>query len=285
MDVLNNPPEPTRGFLSSIYHWLDLTLGVFDTSGQELNDILVEETLQTSVFENVDIVLYVLDFNTWLSERPGIIQEIIRIYNILKEYGKNAKLEIIFHKMDLISYQIEGIFNLISDNINSQLGLSEKLTVFFTSIKRDLLFSTYKAISEILSNFSIRANDIITQINKIIDNYPKSICFITNESNNIIVHSFSKDFNIEFIPQIYKNIELLSRTSKIKLLNTSGIYLTDSHTNILNFFMDTIKGISDHFQRIIVFSEILKNNKLRDFSEKLKEIITIENNKILNMSI
>ncbi len=37
------PLVPTRGILSSVYKWMDLELGVFDTSGQELLFILENE--------------------------------------------------------------------------------------------------------------------------------------------------------------------------------------------------------------------------------------------------
>ena len=43
-NLLLNPPEPTRGFFSNICKWLDLTLGIFDTYGQEIDEVFAEDT-------------------------------------------------------------------------------------------------------------------------------------------------------------------------------------------------------------------------------------------------
>lgn len=43
-DLLYNPLEPTRGIAPTVYSWLDLKLGLFDSSGQELSYLLNNET-------------------------------------------------------------------------------------------------------------------------------------------------------------------------------------------------------------------------------------------------
>lgn len=59
-ELLIHSLAPTRGIETSAYSWLDLELSVFDTSGQELKNLLEDESEQLLAFGGVDIVIYVL---------------------------------------------------------------------------------------------------------------------------------------------------------------------------------------------------------------------------------
>ena len=77
-DLLYNPLEPTRGITPNVYSWLDLNLGLFDSSGQELSFLLENEEDHEHIlaFENTDYVVYILDYPSWISHSEEIINEI-----------------------------------------------------------------------------------------------------------------------------------------------------------------------------------------------------------------
>ncbi len=96
-DLMIKPLEPTRGINLKGYYWMDLELGAFDTSGQELPYLLEDEQEQLIAFENANIVIYLLDYPTWTSKSQEIIDEIHTIYNSLSKefYDKCEKLKYI----------------------------------------------------------------------------------------------------------------------------------------------------------------------------------------------
>ena len=61
--LLNTSLKPTRGINSSIYSLFDMNLGVFDLAGQENEQWFNEDKI---IFNNVDMVLCVLDVNMYL---------------------------------------------------------------------------------------------------------------------------------------------------------------------------------------------------------------------------
>ena len=77
-DLLYNPLEPTRGITPSVYSWLDLKLGLFDSSGQELNFLLDDKNEQALAFENTDVIIYIFDFPLWVAKSQEIINEILK---------------------------------------------------------------------------------------------------------------------------------------------------------------------------------------------------------------
>ena len=64
-DLLINPLEPTRGISPTVHSWLDLTFGIFDSSGQELSYLLNHQDDQEHLiaFENNDFIFFTLTFS------------------------------------------------------------------------------------------------------------------------------------------------------------------------------------------------------------------------------
>jgi len=56
-NIMLHSPEPTRGIEINIYDWLDLEVGLIDTSGQELSFFLENKEEKNQIFENSNIVL------------------------------------------------------------------------------------------------------------------------------------------------------------------------------------------------------------------------------------
>ncbi len=273
--LLNTPLAPTRGIITSNYKWMDLELGIFDTSGQELLDLLDSKEEILSLFEGASAILYLFEYEFWVSETSIFIEEIKKIYNIINENEINTQIYLVFNKIDLISHHIGGIFDLISINLNLQLNFPKALRVLFTSIQPDLLYTTFNALGVILSSFSSETSRIKAKVDNILKDLTKSICFITNNKNVIITQSITPDFNTKLIFSLHKEIDLLIHTSKIKLLNESGLLLTNLGSTFLNIFIENLNEINPNLKRIIIFSETTKKDELgkivKEFKENLKE--------------
>src|SRR4030042_4362596 len=91
-NLLYYPLEPTRGINPSIYSWLDLNLGLFDSAGQELDFLLKDENEQKIAFENTDMIIYLIDYQLWLQRSKEILNEIQLISNILESKCYNSSI-------------------------------------------------------------------------------------------------------------------------------------------------------------------------------------------------
>ena len=149
------PLEPTRGISPKGYYWMDLELGVFDTSGQEIPYLLEEEEDQLIAFENANVVIYLFDYSTWTSKSQEIIDEIHTIHKSLKKLKGEIKLALIFHKIDLINQKINKNYFLMKNGIKNRINLPENVPIYFTSLYPESVYSTFNAFSDLLSNLSI----------------------------------------------------------------------------------------------------------------------------------
>ena len=269
-DLINNALSPTRGIISSNYKWIDIQIGIFDTSGQELPNLLNEEVVQLSMFENAEIIIYMLDYHNWTSNSVRILDDIKKLKEIIEKYNIKAELIIVFHKMDLISYKIKGILQLISNNINAQLAFPSPLRVLFSSLVPELLNTCFITFSDILSSFSKESSRVKNIVDSIVKKHSRTGVFITDKSHEIIIQSFSEDFDLNFIHPIYRSIPLLSSSSKSKIISESGVFLIDKLYPALNFTMDKINTDGMTFNTILSFSETNKKEYLDDL---LKTII------------
>ncbi|MHA1149698.1 MAG: GTPase [Promethearchaeota archaeon] len=267
-EILKNPPAPTRGVVSSVYNWFDLELGMFDTSGQELPDLLVDEDIQYMIFQEANAIIYVFNYEQWVQNKEELTLEIKKIYEIGKKIQKDSKFFLIFHKIDKIGYKIEGIFDLISENIINQLRIPERPKIFFSSIQKDILYTSYNTFASILSSLSPELNKIKKEIDPLIESIPKTICIITNNQGRIILQSMSLDFNLELLHKIHRKIYLLSKSSKSALLSDAGSILIDS--NSLSFSLKDTKNKQIKMNKIFLFSDSLKKKDLDDLLSKIK---------------
>jgi len=260
-DLLYNPLEPTRGITPTVYSWLDLKLGLFDSSGQELDYLLNNETdsEHALAFENTDYIIYLLDYTGWISQSDEIINEIKKIQEILGKNSQSAKLLLFFHKIDLLGKDVnrEDL-----DKIEVKLNKQFNLPIYFTSIHPDLIYNLYNAFYEILSSSSAEN----TKLREILENevkfHPKSMIFITNKFNSIVVQAMSTDFNTVIINHSHKLIAQLNQTFEDMTTSGNIDHLILSSYDNLNIIMNNTNLSKFSLKYLICISESITVNKL-----------------------
>ncbi|MHA1376669.1 MAG: ADP-ribosylation factor-like protein [Promethearchaeota archaeon] len=258
-ELLVNPLDPTRGLSPSVYSWLDLKIGLFDSSGQELEALLNNKDEYDLAFHNTDIVIYIFDYPTWVGNPEEIIIEIQKIQKIIKDDSYSAKIIIFIHKIDLINNETrKDILKEITKVLKKKLPFS----IFYTSIHPEFIFSTYNAFYEILASYSKETFHLKKILDDFIKESSKSMFFITNQNNSIISQSTSKDFNFgninhshKLIAQITQTFEDMSNNSKIEHLILSG-------QNNLNLILNNLNLSQFEIKNLICISESLSANKL-----------------------
>ncbi len=260
-DLLYNPLEPTRGITPNVYSWLDLKLGLFDSSGQELSFLLDNEddSEHKLAFENTDYIVYIFDYPSWISQSQEITDQIQKILKIVKNNSLAAKVIMFLHKIDLTGNEID--YNLL-DEINRNLQKQFNLPLYNTSIHPDLIYNLYNAFYEILSSSSQETTKLKNILEDEAKNHTKSMFFISNLSNSIIVQTMSKDFNTVMINHTHKLIALVTQTFE-DMTNTGNIdHLILSSYNNFNIILNDINLSKFGLKYLICISETLTANKL-----------------------
>ncbi len=260
-ELLLKPLEPTRGINPNVYTWLDIRLGIFDSSGQELNYLLdhEEENDFLIAFENTDIIAYIIDYNSWNLKNKEIEKEIQKIMQIIKLRDLQTELVLFVHKIDLIEKQnndttIKNLKNLFHEKFN--------LETYFTSIHPEWIYRLYDAFYNILSNSSQETMNLRLILEDQINGVPKTMVFFTNLQDSIIVQSMSNDFNTNIINHSHKliaelnqNFEEMSRDGKID-------HLILSSAENFNIILNNLNMVKFGLKYMIVISESLTTNKL-----------------------
>lgn len=272
-DLLYNPLEPTRGITPSVHSWLDLKIGLFDSAGQELNYLLQDEDEQLRAFENTDVVIYLIDFSTWMSIQKEIVNEINQIQKILGKMEEKTEFILFFHKIDLINQLTrDKVIIDLREKIETQVN--NKL--YFTSIHPDLIYTLYNAFYEILSSFSKQTSYLKETLDLIIKEFSKTMCFITNLDNNIIVQTMNPDFNPSLINHSHKLIVLLTRSFKDMTSKDEISHLIISGKKNMNIIMNNLNITKFNMNNLICISESLSANKLITLAGKVRlEINTL----------
>jgi len=259
--LLLNPLEPTRGISPNVYSWLDLKLGIFDSSGQELSYLLNNEDDSDFLlaFKSTDIIVYVMDYTLWHIKKDDIESDIKKISQIILKRDLKTKLVLFVHKIDLIEEQdYNNIVNEIKDNFQRNFSID----IQFTSIHPKWIYSLYNAFYDLLSSFSQETLYLRSILKDQTKDISKTTVFLTNLSNAIIVQSISKDFNTsiinyshKLIAEINENFEDMSQEGKID-------HLILSSDNNFNIIMNNLNMSKYDLKYIIVLSESLSANKL-----------------------
>ena len=273
-DLLYNHLEPTRGITPNVYSWLDLKLGLFDSSGQELSFLLENEEDHEHLlaFENTDYVIYLLDYTGWISYSEELVNEIKKIHEILKKSPNQVKLFLFFHKIDLIGKEFdEKTIKKITDAIRKHFNLP----LYFTSIHPGFIYNLYNAFYEILSSASKETSKLREILEREIKDYPKSMFFITNSLNSIVVQAMSKDFDTVIINHSHKLIAQLNQSFE-DMTKTGNIdHLILSSRDNLNIIMNNINLPQFSLKYLICISETITVNILiwlvGQISKKLKD--------------
>jgi len=259
------PLEATIGTKFSVHDFIDVKISLVDTPGQSLPILLEDEEKQIQIFENSKAIIYIFDYENWISLSQEIIDDIRKIYSITKNKNYKTKIFLFLHKIDLISQKMRGKINLLKEQVINQLNLPVELTFYFTSLYPDLIYSIYNAFSDVISNFSENALKLKDLTNKIIGNLSRTICFVTDNNSNIIIHANTQDFDNTLIPNLHEKVFNLSKTPK-----ESNFSLIDSHSKVLYMVMEDISNLSPNFQSVIFLSETLGKNDLLDLIDKFK---------------
>lgn len=262
------PLETTIRTKFSVHDFMDLKISLVDTPGQSMPLLLEDEDRQEQTFENASVIIYLFDYAVWISQPQEIIENIKKIYDINVNGDYGAKIFLYLHKIDLINQKIRGRLNIIKNDILNQLDLPEELPIYFTSLHPDLRFSIYNAISDTLSSFSEDTSKLNGIISKITTNLSRTICFVTNQNDSILIQNKSEDFDISLIENLQKKIFQLSQVSEDISLS---IKIIDVGAKILYAAMDNISTFHSSFKKLIVLSETLGKNDLNDLVNTIKE--------------
>ncbi len=234
--MLGTALQPTRGIETHNYLWLDLELTIFDTSGQELANLIIDEKETLYVFRSVDAVIYILDYNLWHNFSLEISDEISEIYKIATSDGQNPKFIVLFHKIDLIPEEIRNNLRIFTLQIQNIINLPVKPDIYFTSIAENYLYSLQDAISQILSSLSKETLVLKEILDRNLELYSESICFLTDKNKNIIVQSKTKDFDVNLIYEsyrIYYHITKVDKAQEYKDGEPYLIYLQDKFLRMI----------------------------------------------------
>ncbi len=256
------PLEPTRGINNYTFAWMDLKLGVFDTSGQELPFILFEKKDQNIAFDRATAIIYIMDFCSWILEQQDIIEEIKSIFDIKEIREKEAKFYIIFHKIDLIHKTNHLFLKNFEYQIRSELKLPSEIKIFFTSLYPSLIYSAFNAFSEILSEFSQETAILKRILDKNGQNLSKTICFITNKNNSVIAQSMSNDFDPTLIHALQKFSSQIDHSFESLESFCNGVNIIDSGSKIFDFTMTDLSKYNQNLKYLLLFSESFDRNSL-----------------------
>jgi len=269
-DLMIKPLEPTRGINPKGYSWMDLELGVFDTSGQELPYLLEDEQEQLMAFENANVVIYLLDYPTWTSKSQEIIDEIHTIYNSLKKINGEIKLVLIFHKVDLINQKIKGNYFLMRNGVKNRINLPENIPIYFTSLYTELVYSTFNAFSDILSNLSLESQNLREILYRNITAFPRTISFITKKDNSVLVQSIGSEFNISNIHNLYVLIAHYRNLARSAEIFDGKIHYVDCGAQVLSFLIENLEKFNPNLNALMIFSENHDSEEISEIMTKIK---------------
>ena len=146
LSFLNTSLEPTRGIDSSVFSFFDLNLGVFDLAGQENENWFKSDRI---IFNNANVIICVLDVNTYLKEILDFLNNLINIYLEMKLI--NCPMVVLIHKIDLIDkLYLQHKLKAIDDFFNKIKEIQFEIEIYPTSIAKEYFFRTYDLISEII---------------------------------------------------------------------------------------------------------------------------------------
>ncbi|MBD3215177.1 MAG: hypothetical protein GF311_21400 [Candidatus Lokiarchaeota archaeon] len=267
--LLYDPLEPTRGVKPSVYSWLDLKLGLFDTSGQELLELLNQEDShdQMLAFDNADVIIYLFDFPFWVSRKEDVVADIARIKSLIETYNSRSELYLFLHKIDLIE---ENDRETTIKEVKGQLGYEYTEPIFFTSIYPKLIYSLYNAFYTILSTFSADTKMLKLFLDEFLKDTSKTLAYITNKNDSIIVQTMNKDFNTNLINHTHKMIAQLNQSFQNMVKNDNIEHIIISGRESLNIIMNYLNLMKFNINNLILISETLTPNRLISLVGKIR---------------
>lgn len=258
-DLLANPLRPTTSLSPSVYSWLELELGLFDTVGQKFNEYLVSGKRQIQAFARANFIVYVFDYMMWIERNEVIFDDIKIILKIVDKGEDNSELILFLHKTDLIEEEKrEEEIKIIEEEIKER----HNLRIFFTSIYPNLIYDLYTAFHEILSNISRESSILREILDEKIKEHSKTLFFITNEMDNIVVQTMTPDFHFNLINYSHNLIARINQLFEEMKANDKIEHLMLSTFDEFNIIMKNLE-LSDYgLKNLVCISGTLAANKL-----------------------
>ncbi len=263
------PLEATIGIKYSVHDFMDLKISLLDSPGQSLPTLLEDEQKQLLTFGDTSAIIYIFDYPTWIKNSQDILDDVKKLYEINKKLGFEAKIILFLHKIDLlITKKIGSMLALIRRQIIKQLNLPEELPIYFTSLHPNLIYTTYNAISDTISNFSEDTSKLKKIVKNSISGLSKTSCFVSNQDDNLIIQEMSNDFDTSILFYLYEKLYHLSKSTEFTTTKTSII---SPGAKILNMVIEDINKYHTNFKYIILLSETIEQDDMIKILDKLKK--------------
>ncbi|MFX1237442.1 MAG: ADP-ribosylation factor-like protein [Promethearchaeota archaeon] len=267
------PLESTLGKKFATYDFLDLKISVLDTAGQSLSSYLSDQDLQDNIFGDTSKLIYLFDYNIWLSDQDLVINDLKQIYDVNEKKDFGAEIIVFFHKIDLIPQVDNAKLFKLETLLLEKLELPKRIKIYFTSIHPDLLHTVFNAFYNTLNDLSEVISELKTIVDSFFDDLTNTICFITNNKKNIVSQIMTNDFNFKFIPEFHEKINNFLKKEETTI-NSDNFPKTIEIQNVYFFSgIDDISEIGDYFNRIIIFSQKLDNKKIQELIVDIKQKI------------
>ncbi|MEX2683978.1 MAG: hypothetical protein Q6373_020575 [Candidatus Sigynarchaeota archaeon] len=267
-NLLFNPLEPTLDLEPSLHSWLDLSVSIFDSSGQEFEVLFKDENLQNLAFENTSIVIHVIDISRWIENKSEVIGDITNMDALLRFKRVSARQVLFINKIDLVN---DLQRQTILDEIVNEIKLNTTTEIFPTSIHPSMIYSTYTAFSKILGKLSKTTDLLQNVLETAIQSEKKTGIFITNTENAVIAQSTTNDFDhdminctheiIGHVNQILDQVHEGDSIATASLKSRSGIHISAWYIDLIEFDMATL----------IIATTGMLDNQIIKLLEKIKE--------------
>ncbi|KKN23116.1 hypothetical protein LCGC14_0908230 [marine sediment metagenome] len=262
------PLEATIGMKHSVHNFMDLTISLLDAPGQSLPILLKDEEKQIMSFQNTGAIIYVFDYPTWIADSQDIIDDIQSLYKINKKHKFGAKIILFLHKIDLlIGKKIGSKLDIIRRQIIRQVNLPEELPIYFTSLHPNLIYTISNAISDIFSNFSEDSLNLKKIIKNKISELSKTICFVSNQDNNLIIQVSSPSFDTTVLYYLYEKIYSAIKSPENSIAKSRFVNVG---SKLLMATTESLSDIHPNFNLLSIFSEILEENDLNELVQDIK---------------
>ncbi|MHA1930965.1 MAG: hypothetical protein ACW96X_00400 [Promethearchaeota archaeon] len=272
-DLILFPLEATIGIKYSVHNFMNSKVSLIDAPGQSLPIILQDEQKQILAFGDTSAIIYVFDYPTWISDSQDIIDDVRKLYEINKKHDFGAKIILFLHKIDLvIKKKIGSLLSLISRQIIKQLELPDEIRVYFTSLHPNLIYTTYNAISNTISDFSENSSALKERIRAALKNSSKTSIFVTNQDDYLILQEISNDFDANILYYLYEEIYNKSKSPEVLLGQVSVV---DLGPKLFHLLVERIDDLNSNFKYILLYSESLAKEDMIKILVELKKDLNL----------
>ncbi len=256
LELLEKSLDPTKGIESIVYSFFDLDFAVFDLAGQE-NNIWFDK--DKDIFINSNIIICVLDINSYLKDIIKFLNNLITLYNKMKLI--DIEIVILLHKIDLIDgLYLQHKIKAINEFIDKEMKIDFKITIHTTSIAKKYFFKTFCLISELI----IKISDKNKYLEFVFQNYKNDLEIILNYDyeKKYSTNDLFLDLNLSKKDAIL-HLKRLEKLGFIKLDEYSNNFKLTERVNFFKFGLESQKKdyeINKILEMFLIFSNINKKS-------------------------